>query len=130
MGFRAQHEIILHYTAGSPKYHDLGTSNVIRTSRVSAVEREHQTQKPVELMEALLNVVCPTGGTVLDPFMGSASTGVAAIKRGIKFIGIERDAEHFDTACKRIEEAWKQPRLFEEPKPKAEQLSLLAGEPA
>lgn len=125
MGFRAQHEIILHYTAGSPKYHDLGTSNVIRTSRVSAADREHQTQKPTELMEALLNVVCPTGGTVLDPFMGSASTGVAALKRGMKFIGIERDQDHFETACKRIAEAWKQPRLFEEPKPKAEQLTLL-----
>ena len=125
MGFRAQHEIILHYTAGSPKYHDLGTSNVIRTSRVSAVDREHQTQKPVELMEALLNVVCPTGGTVLDPFMGSASTGVAAIKRGMKFIGIERDADHFQVACQRIDAAWKQPRLFEEPAPKPIQQDLL-----
>ncbi|CAB4140994.1 COG0863 DNA modification methylase [uncultured Caudovirales phage] len=120
MGFRAQHEIILHYTAGAPKYHNLGMANVIRTSRVSATEREHQTQKPVDLMEQLLSVVCCYGQTVVDPFMGSGSTGVAAIRRGVKFIGIERDREHFETACKRISEAWRQPRLFEEPKRKPE----------
>jgi DNA modification methylase len=60
--------------------------------------------------------------------MGSGTTGVAAIKLGRKFIGIEIEPKYFDIACRRIEEAWKQPRLFEEPKPKAEQLSLLAGD--
>jgi DNA modification methylase len=125
MGFRAQHEIILHYTAGSPKYHDLGVSNVIRTSRVSAVEREHQTQKPIDLMETLLSVVCPPAGTVLDPFMGSGSTGVAAIKRGMSFVGIERDPSHFTLACERIQAAWDQPRLFSEPAPKPIQQDLL-----
>jgi site-specific DNA-methyltransferase (adenine-specific) len=125
MGFRAQHEIILHYTAGSPKYHNLGTSNVIKTARVTANDREHQTQKPAELMATLLNVVCPPGGTVLDPFMGSASTGVAAVGVGMTFVGIERDASHFDTACRRIEAAYKQPRLFAEPIAKPVQPSLL-----
>ncbi len=125
MGFRAQHEIILHYTAGSPKYHDLGTSNVIRTSRVSANDREHQTQKPTELMEALLGVVSGVGGTVLDPFMGSGSTGVACVNLGRKFIGIERDPAHFETACRRIEAAHNQPRLFAEPVAKPVQPSLL-----
>lgn len=111
MGFRAQHEIVLHYTAGAPKYHDLGTSNVIKTSRVSAVDREHQTQKPTDLMEVLIKVVCPPQGRVLDPFMGSGSTGVAAILTGRSFVGIERDTVNFDIACRRIADELKRPRL-------------------
>jgi DNA modification methylase len=104
-GFRAQHEIVLHFTAGSPKYHNLGTSNVVRAGRVGAQDREHQTQKPLDLMEQLIRVVCPPSGTVLDPFMGSGSTGVAAVQAGYSFIGIERDPEHFETAFRRIREA-------------------------
>lgn len=104
MGFRAQHEIILHHTNGSPEYHNLGTSNVITSRRVKADDREHQTQKPIELMAELIEVVCPVGGTVLDPFMGSGSTGVAAVKHGRNFIGIERDPDHFETACRRLRE--------------------------
>ena len=129
-GFRAQHEMILHYTAGSPKYHDLGTSNVIRTARVTAADREHQTQKPIDLMETLVRVACPLGATVLDPFMGSGSTGVGAVRIGRRFIGIERSQEHFDTACRRIEEAYRQPRLFAEPEPKPVQSSMFDGEAA
>jgi DNA modification methylase len=114
MGFRAQHEIILHYTAGSPKYHDLGTSNVVRSARVSATDREHQTQKPLDLMRKLVRVVSAPGGMILDPFMGSGSTGCAAMAEGRDFIGIERDRTHFETACKRIEDAQRQGSLFEE----------------
>jgi DNA modification methylase len=88
-GFRAQHEIILHYTAGSPKYHDLGTSNVLKSSRVTANDREHQTQKPLDLMRKLVRVVCQPEGVVLDPFMGSGSSGCAALAEGRSFIGIE-----------------------------------------
>lgn len=105
LGFRAQHEIILQFTAGSPRYHDAATSNVIQAGRITADEREHQTQKPVSLMERLIRVVCPPGGTVLDPFMGSGSTGVAAILSGRSFIGIERDPSHFETSCRRLAEA-------------------------
>jgi DNA modification methylase len=62
--------------------------------------------------------------TILDPFMGSGTTGVACIKLGRKFIGIEIEPKYFDIACRRIEEAWKQPRLFEEPRAKAVQTEL------
>jgi DNA modification methylase len=102
LGFRAQHEIVLHFTAGSPKYHDLGTPNVVKARRVGAGDREHQTQKPVDLMQRLVRVVTPPGGTVLDPFCGSGSTGVAAIAESRKFIGIERDAAHIATARSRL----------------------------
>ena len=57
-------------------------------------------------------------GTILDPFMGSGTTGVACIKRGRGFVGIELDGRYFDIACKRVEEAYRQPRLFAEPAPK------------
>jgi DNA modification methylase len=77
-------------------------ANVLKAGRVSADEREHQTQKPIDLMEKLIRVVCAPDGVVLDPFCGSGATGCAAIKTGRRFIGIERDPEHFETACRRI----------------------------
>ena len=78
----------------------------------------HPTTKPVALMERLVDRMA--GHTVLDPFMGSGTTGVACVKLGRQFIGIEIEPKYFDIACRRIEEAWKQPRLFEEPKRKPE----------
>ncbi len=75
---------------------------------------EHPTQKPVRLMEWTLEQV-KASGTVLDPFMGSGTTGVACARRGCSFIGIEREERYFDIACRRIEQAHKQPRLFAEP---------------
>jgi hypothetical protein len=62
--------------------------------------------------------------TILDPFMGSGTTGVAALKLGRKFIGIEIDPTYFEIACRRIEEAWRQPRLFDEPRQQSEQAAL------
>ena len=111
-GFRAQHELILHFTNGKPEYHNKCTANVLRAKRVSATDREHQTQKPTDLMQALLRVVTPPGGTVLDPFMGSGSTGKAAMLEGFRFIGIEREAEYIEIARARIEAARQQPDLF------------------
>ena len=78
--------------------------------------KEHPTQKPLSLMLWCMKWV--SGRTILDPFMGSGTTGVAALQLGRKFIGIELDPGYFDIACRRIEEAWRQPRLFEEPKRK------------
>jgi DNA modification methylase len=62
----------------------------------------HPTVKPIKLMEYLITLITPIDGTVLDPFMGSGSTGVAAKNLGRKFIGIERDADYFEIAKKRI----------------------------
>ena len=70
----------------------------------------HPTEKPIGLM---CKFVEWTSGTILDPFMGSGTTGVAAIQMGRKFIGIEREPKYFDIACKRIQQAVDQPQLFE-----------------
>ena len=63
----------------------------------------HPTQKPVDLMRYLVNLVLPPGGTILDPFMGSGTTGVACSNLARKFIGIDKVEEYFDIACRRIE---------------------------
>lgn len=84
--------------------------------------REHPTQKPVGVMEWCIQKLPDTAQTILDPFMGSGTTGVACAKLGRSFIGIERDEEYFDIACRRIEEAYKQPDMFvSAPTPEVEQ---------
>ena len=67
-----------------------------------AVKNTHPTVKPVELMKYLCRLVTPKGGTILDPFMGSGSTGIAAKDEGFDFIGIEKEPEYYDIAEVRI----------------------------
>lgn len=74
--------------------------------------RMHVSQKPVELMRWCIDKARPlTGKPVLDPYMGSGSTGVACATLNLPFIGIEVDRAHFETACRRIEDAQRQGRL-------------------
>ena len=75
--------------------------------------REHPTQKPVGVIEWCLGFV-PNAQTILDPFMGSGTTGVACARLGRRFIGIEIEPRYFDIACRRIENAYKQADLFVE----------------
>ncbi len=86
--------------------------NVVRVCDAprSESDREHPTQKPVKVMRFSIDKV--KGQTILDPFMGSGTTGVAAVQMGRDFIGIEREARYFDIACRRIEEAQRQGDLF------------------
>ena len=102
-GFRPQHEIILHYTYGSPEYHDRSISNVIRSKRVNASVRQHQTEKPIDLLTPLIRVSTPANGLVLDPFMGSGSTAVASLLAGRRFIGCEISQDYCEIAKRRIE---------------------------
>ena len=84
---------------------------------------EHPHQKPCGLMIELLQSFFAK--TILDPFMGSGTTGVAAIQLGRSFIGIEREPKYFDIACKRIEQAVAQGQLFAPEPPKQIQEALL-----
>jgi len=86
--------------------------------------KEHPTQKPLPLMEWCLGFV-PNAHTILDPFMGSGTTGVACARLGRRFIGIEIEPRYFAIACKRIEAEYRQPRMFTEPARKAVQEALL-----
>lgn len=88
--------------------------------------KEHPTQKPLEVMKWCIEQITPPATLILDPFMGSGTTGVAAVKLGRRFIGIEIEPKYFDIACRRISEALKQPDMFiERPKPaKQEALKL------
>ncbi len=73
-------------------------------------DRLHPTQKPVGVMR--WSIAKTKGETILDPFMGSGTTGVAAVQMGRKFLGIEREQKYFDIACKRIEDAQRQGDMF------------------
>jgi DNA modification methylase len=87
-------------------------------------ERFHPTQKPLQVMGWAIDL-CPKADTILDPFMGSGTTGVAAVERRRHFIGIEREPSYFDIACRRIEQAYKQRPLFDaEPVRKPEQMGI------
>lgn len=110
-GFRTQHELVCHFTVGKPEAHDHSTGNVISIGRQPSSGREHQTQKPVPLMRRLLRVVSGDGATILDPFTGSGTTGVACIEEGRHFIGIEREAEYVEISRRRIDAAAAQLRM-------------------
>lgn len=103
---------------------DFSDGELAWTSRNSALReftfcnkfggKQHPTQKPIPLMQWCLSHI-PDAATILDPFMGSGTTGVACVKQGRKFTGIELDPGYFDIACKRIEDAYKQPDMFVAP---------------
>jgi site-specific DNA-methyltransferase (adenine-specific) len=82
---------------------------ICQASEKGGKARWHPTQKPIALMRWCLAM---TTGRVIDPFMGSGTTGVAAVDMELPFVGIEIDPDYFDVACRRIEEAYRQPRLL------------------
>ena len=98
-------------------YNDIGTAaRFFYSAKASRSDRDHDnihpTVKPTDLMRYLCRLVTPPGGVVLDPFLGSGSTGKAAGEEGFAFIGIERDPKYFDIALRRITDAYRQERLF------------------
>lgn len=119
--FRKSHELIMHgWRPGTPIFADgVGRADVIRCSPVGD-ERLHDAQKPAELIQELLTVC---GAIVLDPFMGSGTSCIAAIRTGREFIGCEIDPGTFDLAVSRVKAELARTRLFEPQPPK--QLELL-----
>ena len=111
---------------------ELAFTNMQKALRVFTLNRAsiaqdgavHPTQKPLALMKWCIDQV-GNPETILDPFMGSGTTGVAAIQMGRKFIGIEREPKYFEIACRRIEQAQAQGQLFEPSVKVAEQVSFL-----
>ena len=87
-----------------------GPAKLFRQS-VLSYRKEHPTQKPIELMKWCIEQA-GNPQTILDPFMGSGTTGVAAVQMGRQFIGIEREPEYFEIACKRIEDAQRIEDMF------------------
>lgn len=87
---------------------------------------DHPTQKPIGVMRWCLSHLPAGTKTVIDPFMGSGTTGVACVQAGLAFIGIEREARYFDAACRRVAEAHRQPDMFVErpTAPKQEALGI------
>lgn len=89
----------------------------------NATSRVHPTQKPVALMEWCIKQA-GMPATVCDPYMGSGTTGVAAVNMGLHFIGIDIDPGYFEIACKRIEDAQRQASIFDQPVARADQHGL------
>lgn len=114
-----QTEVALFYTGPNHDFPSGRPSDVITAPRTG--NENHPTEKPVSLIQQIAGW---TRGTILDPFMGSGTTGVACVNLGRKFIGIEREPKYFEIACKRIEDAMRQPRLFDEPPPKPTQTGM------
>lgn len=103
--FAPQHDVIWFATKGKFEFPGKRPKSVINSQRVSAEKLVHPNEKPISLMEELILAVTPPNGAILDPFMGSGTTGKAAINLGFKFVGIEREKEYFEIAKNRIESA-------------------------
>ena len=127
-GFRNQHELLIHAAKGVPRVYDKAVPNVLRCKRISASD-DHPTEKPQSIYEPLIRVVTDRGHTILDPFMGSGSAGVACANTGRKFIGIEIERRYFDVACRRLEQQQNQGLLLPPEPVREQQQTGLALEP-
>jgi DNA modification methylase len=92
--------------------------------------KQHPTQKPIQVMQWCLGFI-PFAKEIIDPFMGSGTTGVACARTGRSFTGIELDDGYFEIACERISKAYAQPDMFvEPPKPVHEQIHMFSDSAA
>lgn len=122
MGYES---IVACHKQGRSHWNGGGRTGVfVHNKGVSGTPNEHPTQKPLALMQELIQLFTDAGETILDPFAGSGSTLIAAWRLGRKSIGVELSEKYAEIAAKRIEREQKQGRLFH---PKAEQGDLLAG---
>ena len=99
------HDVMLFGRMPSYKHWGARPTSVYRYQRIIGVNLIHPNEKPIELMENLITDYTSPGDTILDPFMGSGTTGVAALRTGRKFIGIELDPDYFKIAEERIRNA-------------------------
>lgn len=127
-GFTCFHAIALFGIC--PTLHHGARKTVLQSSE-AAEPNGHPVPKPIGWMRWLINLASIQGHTVLDPFTGSGTTGVACVEMGRRFVGIEIDPSYFDIACRRIADALKQPDMFiEKPaREKPAELQLTKGRP-
>jgi DNA modification methylase len=109
--WRHQHELIAWAETEDAERIATGDGDIIAERGVLQEDRSHPAEKPVPLLERLISKH-PNCLTVLDPFMGSGTTGVACARLGRRFVGIEIEPRYFDIACRRIEEAQRQRDLL------------------
>ena len=98
--FRKRYELILVLEKGRPQYRGRGVGNLLASTRPGRPEHPHQ--KPIDLLQTLIDHASDPADTVLDPFMGSGSTGLAALAAQRHFIGIELDQTYFELAKRRL----------------------------
>jgi site-specific DNA-methyltransferase (adenine-specific) len=126
--YRRQHEMVMiaHRKGGKLLWslNERAVPNIV--SMMPPRERDHPNEKPLPLVEGFVEWHSLPGQMVLDMFMGGGTTGVACARLGRRFIGIELDPNHYETALRRITDAYRQPRLFAEPAPKPVQMELVA----
>ena len=111
MGFE---NIIASWCSGGRPRWNAGGKRGVYTHLTNSKDRHgvHPTEKPVRLMKELIADFTDANALICDPFMGSGTTGVACAQMGRRFIGIEKNSKYFDIACKRIEDAYRQPDLL------------------
>ena len=110
--WRHQHELIAWGEQEKTPRIATGDGDIIRCRGVLQKERLHPAQKPVELLIKLITKSTPPNGLILDPFMGSGTTGMAAKAEGFRFIGIDNNAEYVEIAKKRINAVVYEPKLI------------------
>lgn len=103
--FAPMHDVVWFAVKGNYKHPGKRPKSIVSSKRISGEKLVHPNEKPIDLMAELIKSVTPENGIVLDPFIGSGATGVAAVKSGFGFIGIERDDKYFEIAKNRIENA-------------------------
>ena len=108
--------IIMLRKGGAKNVNNCGISDVLMFANKKDKDKNgqnlHDSQKPVGLFQTLISQSSKKGETILDPFMGSGTTAIAAIREKRNFIGFELNKEYYDKACKRIQLEMMQPSLF------------------
>ena len=111
--FAPMHDNAWFCTKGDYVFPHKRPKSVLSIDRLPANELQHPTQKPLQLMKVISNYITKPGDIVLDPFMGSGTTGVACVQTGRNFIGIEIAPTYYAIAERRIHDAAQQPGLWQ-----------------
>ena len=125
--------VVVWWADGESKPYSLGTNSrdVVHVntapvvSNINNLEKRHPCPRSLDAVAHVVEQWVKPDAVVIDPFMGSGTTGVACVNLGRKFIGIEKEPEYFDIACQRIQSAVNQPPLFNEKTPEPVQEALI-----